>query len=421
MYIRESGGGKMSGEMYPNGKVIVIHDTDGHGILSASIALKVLRAKDYDAVLAGQWSRSGPSTTPYGITEFLRSTITPGSLKSQDIDTMILLDIPVPVQEPSAFVQTLAEYTKMGIKVLYIDHHGHSEYHRLMLERGITPVITSTSYDLSMYLPRLYNVIDSDIEQLALLAATFDYDSSIASRISTELEEYVERLDQWIKGPAKQIEDIQWYGGHIGTEGRLAAFIAYRGPQYLLNIARSLPEIPIVPYETIGDVVLGTQLPQPGLAWKTVSKLCRVTGSKVGVVPAQSPRGYCVIVARYWRAPDEIVNIIECVVKYSIGRTVVGHPGARSIAVTSESEAFSLAREIARELARRISSAMYTPKTTHLISDTLVAQTLHEDFKVLLQKLSEILEQQQKMYEEYLELKRRQVELLERLREERVD
>jgi len=355
----------MNEEMYPNGKVIVIHDTDGHGILSGAIAYKVLREKNCEAILAGQWARHGSSTTPYGITEFLRSTITPRSLKSQDIDMMILLDIPVPVQEPSTFVKTLTEYAKMGIKVLYIDHHGHNEYHRLMLERGITPVITSTSYDLSMYLPRLYNVIDEEIERLALIASAFDYDSSVALRISTELEEYVERLDQWIKGSAKQIEDLQWYDRHIGTEGRLAVFIANRGSQYLLNIARSLPEIPIVSYEVIGDVVLAKEFPKSGLAWKTASKLCRLTGAKVAVVPASSPRGYSVIVARYWRTSETIIPIIEDVVKeYSVGRTVVGHLGARSIAVTSESEAFQLAEQIARELTGRISSPIYTTKIT---------------------------------------------------------
>ena len=90
-------------------------------------------------------------------------------------------------------------------------------------------------------------------------------------------------------------------------------------------------------------------------------------------------------------------------------RNVIGHPAAPSVAATSEEEARVMAEQWARALADRATFSA-SPKVTTLISETSVGEMLAG----ILQRLERLAEQQVKMYEEYLELKRRQVELLER-------
>jgi hypothetical protein len=50
-----------------------------------------------------------------------------------------------------------------------------------------------------------------------------------------------------------------------------------------------------------------------------------------------------------------------------------------------------------------------------LVNDQLVAENLRLDFQTILMRLTQVLESQQRMYQEYLELKKQQVELLQRL------
>jgi len=90
-------------------------------------------------------------------------------------------------------------------------------------------------------------------------------------------------------------------------------------------------------------------------------------------------------------------------------RNVIGHPAAPSVAATSEAEAQEMAIQWARALADAVAKSA-APTVATLISETRVGEMLAE----ILQRLEQILESQRQMYQEYLELKRRQVQLLER-------
>jgi hypothetical protein len=90
-------------------------------------------------------------------------------------------------------------------------------------------------------------------------------------------------------------------------------------------------------------------------------------------------------------------------------RNIIGHPAAPSVAATSEDEAREMALAWARALADAATKSA-APKVTTLISESAVGEVLVE----VLQRLEQILEEQRRMYSEYLELKRRQVELLQR-------
>jgi hypothetical protein len=90
-------------------------------------------------------------------------------------------------------------------------------------------------------------------------------------------------------------------------------------------------------------------------------------------------------------------------------RNIIGHPAAPSVAATSEDEAREMAVAWARAIADAATKAA-SPAVTTLISESRVGEMLAE----ILHRLERILETQQQMYSEYLELKRRQVQLLER-------
>jgi len=90
-----------------------------------------------------------------------------------------------------------------------------------------------------------------------------------------------------------------------------------------------------------------------------------------------------------------------------LGRTTIGHDDAFSVRALDRNDAVSLAERIFNELE------LLTPRTVHLINESAVAQAIRADFNSILQLLTRILQQQTEMYREYIELKRRQVQLLE--------
>jgi hypothetical protein len=96
-----------------------------------------------------------------------------------------------------------------------------------------------------------------------------------------------------------------------------------------------------------------------------------------------------------------------------LGRTTIGHDDAFSIRALDKSDATQLANRMFEELE------LLTPKTVHLINETRVAEAVRADFTTILSKLAQILESQNRMYQEYLELKRQQVELLRQLQDRR--
>jgi len=115
-----------------------------------------------------------------------------------------------------------------------------------------------------------------------------------------------------------------------------------------------------------------------------------------------------IMVIRYWLSnrpsPRPTLQPI-------LGRTTIGHDDAFSIRALDINDARTLAERIFNELEA------IQPRTVHLVSEAMVAEAIRYDFNTILQRLTQVLETQQKMYQEYLELKRRQVELLERTTE----
>jgi len=379
-------------------RVMVIHDTDVHGVTCGINALYALTRSGIDAEVYSHFSTNPqePATTPQAVASVIEN------LGSVDI---IMLDIPVDVRNPKRYVDALVGHAQFKGRVLWADHHGHSQWVDILNRSGVVAIVVGSSYELSMLVPRMYGKVDSFTEKWALVGAVADFDETVAHRVSQTLEiDVAEYLDQAMKFQRERLADALGIGTeyrqHLATRGNVGALsyaIAQRGiePEQVISAAKTLVSpIQLPPYQVVGDVVYTTELPPQGLAWKVAWKLCAVTGAKAAVVPTYNPRTnqYAVIVAKNWRTP-EVADVIEQYVNSKfVGRQIVGHHGARSISMMSLEEARSVIPQIARELNDAIASKIYTPQTVRLISESYVARALREDFRRLDQQHSEILE-----------------------------
>jgi len=397
----------------------IIYDTDIHGGLSGLIAIKALRAageeilrhySHFERVSRGQ-QPTHPVTNPLFLAQSLPQIIMAGRTN------LILLDIPVNVMAPIDFINTIANYKVRDKRVIYIDHHEHSEsYTRELFNRGIETIITGTSYDMSLVIPRIFGINKElkELEEWALIASLADFDVSIASKVDNNLERLVlEYLDSWWKNGWQQTIQVNPTFGSVGSIVNWILENGFTPRGFLEFVRRNSSEIPIPEHRTVGEITYITGEAAPGQAWKTTWKLNLLNGTKVAVSWAETPRGITVITAAYWKNPEIFGIVDEVVEEVSRGRPVVGHSGAKSILVSSKEEADMLAREVIQKLNEKIQSSFYTPKTVQLINEQRVANALHSDFTQIMRLLAQILQQQQEMYKEYLELKRKQVRLLE--------
>jgi len=373
---------------------IVISDTDLHGGMSMLIAVKVLQPQHFyshfELVRPGT-TPTQPVTTPRTLVEALPQIVSP----REDLE-LYILDLPIDADRPLQYIQTLTQYT-LG-KVVWIDHHGHSEYVSKLYEAGIITFLAPTSYEMSLYLPKLYGRVDSEIEKWALIGALADFDESIADKVNTELEIAVaEHLDQYWKFGMNSIEEVKKLTPKYGNVGAKVKYILDKGltPDKLLEKAKEATQPLPVPenYEVIGDVVMLREPPErPGIQWKLAWKLTCITGAKVAVIPVKVPQP-CVIVASNWRIKSEVASIVDEVVQSKgreLGRTPRGHSGALSLPAVSVNEAKELAIELARKISELIESKVYTPKSVRLINEQYVARALHGDFVQLQREISEL-------------------------------
>ena len=389
---------------------IIIHDTDLHGLTCGITALYALEG----AIPLSHFDpRSELRTTPDNLANVIQN------LGNADL---YVLDIPIDVRNPKAYIDALIAHVQFKGRVVWMDHHGHSQWVDVLNRNGVFAVVFGTSYDLTMALPRMFSRVDSFVEGWAIIGALADFDPSIAPRVSRDLEEVVcDIVDSVYKQQRQQlmqvlnINEIPQYG-NIGSISYGIATRRIEASQFIeacKSIGRPIP-LPRT-YGTLTNVVYTTEIPQSGLAWKTAWKLCLTTGCKVAMVPTYIPQRnqYSLIIATYWREDDRVRQAVEEFITMKFpGRQVVGHFGARSILLMAQNE-LEMIPQWARELDELISQRCYTPRTARLISDEYVARAIHEDYNRIVQLLERIA----KALEAGAEAKQRQVELLKELYE----
>ncbi|MEM1820186.1 MAG: hypothetical protein QXU64_01170 [Thermofilaceae archaeon] len=400
----------------PGKPALVVYDTDLHGMTAGLIAVKSLREAGLEVARHySNFAPAPPATTPNAFADTLPQLAAPGTV------SLYVLDIPVNVQDPLKFINAVTAYTFGGGRVMFIDHHGHSQHVAHLFGAGVNVILQPTSFDMSLYIPRVLNNVDRDKEMYALIGAISDFDVSVTGRVSPSLEEDVtEYLDVAFKQKLQKLPEVAQHAPRYGNIGALVEYLIERNvsAEELLEMGREHGQpVPLLKHEVRGEVVYAVEMPPPGLAWKCAAKLSRYTSAPLAVVYTEAVRGNVrggsLIATAYWRRPEYAPIVDAAVERIAAGRPVAGHTGAKSIFCTSVDEARSLLPQLVAALNEE-AGRVWKPRVTHLVSDERVASAIHEDYRAILRALTEILGEMRSMYKEYLDLKRRQVEALER-------
>jgi hypothetical protein len=246
---------------------------------------------------------------------------------------------------------------------------------------------------------------------LAYIGVVSDRDSSILMRMSREEVErellpLSNRLDVLVRQDA---------------ETTLRNLVDSPNPiDYLRGVAveyppETLARHVVVVRRGLNTVLIDlTQLPTQqvsGWSWKVMEQIAMIYHNADYVVAVslafdRQTNQYVPVVQviKYWlsQRPSPRPQLVPV-----LGRTTTGHDDAFSVRALDLNDARQLADRIFNELE------LLTPRTVHLVNESRVAEAIRADFSVIMQRLTQILELQSKMYQEYLELKRRQVQLLE--------
>ncbi|MEM1606044.1 MAG: hypothetical protein QXW41_07380 [Fervidicoccaceae archaeon] len=368
---------------------VVVGHFDTHGVAAAALAAKAFGASEIYA--------NFPQTSPENLVGTLQNlyAASPSPLR------IIIVDIPVDLKNPAAFIRGLEDLAARH-EIVFIDHHEStlqflSHFSRVKAVYAGPSALTMNELLLSQIAGT------SEVDRtLALVGAVGDRDPEVVRRglLTAELQELSDGLDVLVRER----------DGALKVARALSADVVS-----LLDQARARArEIPAVRLgQKIGPAAIAAEpLPEQ---WgpKALEKLAFATGSwyAVGITFITRQSQWVVRAILRWDvaarmnlpAPGAIARELWPT------RNIIGHPAAPSVAATSEEEARAMAEQWARALADRATFAA-SPRVTTLISETSVGIMLAE----ILQRLERLAEQQTKMYEEYLELKRRQVELLEK-------
>jgi len=338
-----------------------------------------------------------PDTGPEKITDFI-DTYFP-TLVKYDI---VMIDIPVNLKNPRAWVDAVNRLA-MNTSVTIYDHHETDVQFipQLIARMVVFPNAT-----------RMAEVLSNDENRtLAYIGVVSDRDSSILSVMARDeierLMSLANVLDVLVRQDALQTarnlitatDPIQWLRAQ-------AVSVAYPPAQFASSV-----EVLRRGYNTL--LIDMTKLPQSagGWSWKIMELVAYINSVDYVVAVSQTVDRQTnqqipiVQVIRYWLSnrPSPRPQLQPI-----MGRQTIGHDDAFSIRAMDLNDA----RQLAEQLFNHLEAL--TPRVTHLINDSNVAEAIRADFSTILQTLTRILEQQNRMYQEYLELKRQQVELLRR-------
>jgi hypothetical protein len=306
------------------------------------------------------------------------------------------------LKDPVSFVQGL-ENLAVRHEVVYIDHHETTLPYLAWFQRVRAIFVGTSALQMNM---ALYNMIPekTDTDRLiAVLGAIGDRDAEVVKQglLTADLQNLADGMDVIVRE----------------RDGALrAARVLVQNPSALLDEARA--KAGQIPSATLGQrigpvAVAATALPAQ---WgpKSLERLAFQTGAwyAVGWSYDERNRQWVVRAIIRW---DVAARMSHLSLPGNIARqiwstrNIIGHPAAPSVAATTEEEARFMAEQWARALADAATKSA-SPAVASLISESKVGEMLAE----VLQRLEQILESQGQMYQEYLELKRRQVQLLER-------
>ena len=367
---------------------------DGHGSSST-----VARARELKIPLSNVIVKY-PDTSPEGVPKLLYSM----SLYNAKIE---LIDIAINAKNPAEWQRLMSIIAENNEVVIY-DHHESN----LKLLQYLPSNVKLIQFDNTVKMARAL-VSQPENLQIALIGSITDRDPAIKTVLSLDSREFNEMYaiaNAYDTAIRSNLADViaNTYTQGFSYLQRLPQLVTYPPSQYARQIEVQKRDNVIIAN------ALNVDLQQ--WSWKTLDYLMYQYNADYGVMVSRvldrqiNQRIPVVFVAKYWlsdaQSPLQIVsNVIG-------NRRTIGHETAFSISAVSEQEAMELASNIADALLSQYSSS------ASAIGSSLIAKAIQSDFQKILARLTEILDEQRKMYQEYLELKRQQVELLKQSNEE---
>jgi hypothetical protein len=336
---------------------------------------------------------TGPEQLPSYIDTFFPTLV------NYDIE---IIDIPVNLRDPRSYVNAINRLASNTTVTLFDHHKTDYQFATQIVARMI---VFGSGIEMAEVLSDERNRV------LAYVGVVADRDSSILSRVSREEVErellpLANRLDVLVRQDA---------------ESTLKTLVSEPDPiTYIRNANVQYPpeqlsrQVTVVRRGLNTVLVDLTSLPAQQISawsWKTMEQVALQYQADYVVAIAESfdrqTNQYVptVLAIKYWlsQRPSPRPQLAPV-----LGRTTLGHDDAFSVRALDKSDAVQLAQRVFEELE------LISPRTARLINEQRVAEAVRADYNTILQRLTQILELQSKMYQEYLELKKRQVELLER-------
>ena len=374
----------------PAQQTVVVGHFDTHGVCAAYLAAKAFNAVDVFA--------NYPATSPETLIQTLQNMYAAAPQRLR----IVVVDIPINLKDPVSFVQGL-ENLAVRHEVVFIDHHETTLPYLAWFQRVRAIFVGTSALQMNM---ALYNMIPekTDTDRLiAILGAVGDRDAEVVKQglLTADLQNLADGMDVIVRE----------------RDGALrAARVLVQNPSALLDEARA--KAGQIPSATLGQRIGSVAVAAAALPaqWgpKSLERLAFQTGAwyAAGWSYDERNRQWVVRAIIRW---DVAARMSHLPLPGNIARqiwstrNIIGHPAAPSVAATTEEEARFMAEQWARALADAATKSA-SPAVASLISESKVGEMLAE----VLQRLEQILESQRQMYQEYLELKRRQVQLLER-------
>ena len=367
---------------------------DGHGSSST-----VARARELKISLSNVIVKY-PDTSPEGTPKLLYSM----SLYNAKIE---LIDIAINVKNPIEW-QRLMNIIAQNNEVVIYDHHESN----LRLLQYVPNNVKLVQFDNTVKMAQAL-VQSEDNLSIAYIGSFTDRDPAIASVIPPESREFNEYYTLANVYDVLIRQNLQQSVTGLYSEGleylrRMATQVEYPPAKLARQVAVQRRD------NIIFADVLGTNLGQ--WVWKTIDYLLWQSSADYAVIATKvldrqiNAEVPVVFVVKYWLSSAQ--NPLPIVRSIIGNRKVIGHEEAFSVSATSEQDALQLAEQIVSALESQYSS------TATAIGTSTVAKAVQSDFQKILARLTEILDEQRKMYQEYLELKRQQVELLKQSSEE---
>ena len=368
---------------------MVIAGPDAHGVSLAAARARILSQQGENVEIYARF----PDTLPRNAAQ----TFARLAQEYEAVNGTEVLDIPVNVEQPHAFIEALA---KLPAPVVLYDHHETSvPFAQEMVRRGVTPVIVGDGVQLltALEIPK-----DNDAFRLGLVGVVADRDRSVLrvvprEQVERELLPLANTMDIVVRNPRLVgAEDQAGVAKRLAEDPGLLERLSQQVDWPPARIAQEVRVLEEGEYALLADF---TSLdPARTSMWvpKTMEQLAINHGKDyvIAVVPGWDARnrrvvGYDVRVIKYWLsdAPATAEELLRDVIQRMApqGR-VVGHADYVSVRFNTVEEA----RRVAEEVYKRAEATQ--PWASHFISDKYVAAAIRHDYRQMVSMYREIVE-----------------------------